>query len=236
MEYVGTELDLFANATTWKGYFGDQLRPFVRGTVGEVGAGIGGTTPYLHNAAVERWVCIEPDPRLAARLAERIARGELPANCELFCGTLAQYDGGEFDCILYVDVLEHIEDDHAEVARAAARLRPGGAVVALSPAHQTLFSPFDAAVGHFRRYTKATFAALTVPSLRLVRLRYLDTVGLLVSAGNRFLLSSAHPNSRQIALWDRVMLPISKIVDPLLGYRLGKSVIAVWERDPDRAP
>jgi hypothetical protein len=68
-----------------------------------------------------------------------------------------------------------------------------------------------------------------------VRLRYLDTIGLLASAGNRFLLSSAMPNARQISLWDRVMLPVSKLVDPILRYRVGKTVIAVWRRDDGAA-
>lgn len=230
MEYVGTELDLFAAATTWKRYFGSQLRPFVRGIVCEVGAGIGGTTPYLHNSAVDEWICLEPDPRLTALLSERIARAELPSNCEVFCGTLTDLPDRLFDCILYVDVLEHIEDDAAELLRAAARLRPAGTIVALSPAHPVLFSPFDTAIGHYRRYTKASFAALGNDSLRPVLVRYLDVVGLLASAGNRFLLSWSSPNDRQIALWNRVLLPISKVVDPLLRYRFGKTVVAVWER------
>jgi SAM-dependent methyltransferase len=230
MEYVGNELDLFANATTWKGYFGDQLRPFVRGTVGEVGAGIGGTTPYLHNAAVERWVCIEPDPRLAARLADRIARGELPPNCEVFCGTLAEYEGAGFDCILYVDVLEHIEDDRAEVARAAKHLRPGGHVIALSPAHQWLFTPFDRAIGHHRRYTRAGLGALAGPDLAPVRLCYLDSIGFFASLGNRLFLKSAMPKPAQVAFWDRVLVRMSRVVDPALGYSAGKSVLAVWRK------
>ena len=41
----------------------------------------------------------------------------------------------KFDAILYIDVLEHIEDDRAEMARAAARLKPGGALIVLAPAH-----------------------------------------------------------------------------------------------------
>ena len=148
-------------------------------------------------------------------------------------GTLDQVqDLAPFDTLLYMDVLEHIEDDRAEVARAAARLVPGGHLIVLSPAHPFLYTPFDKAIGHFRRYTKKSLreAAPADAGLELVRLSYLDTVGLLASLGNRLVLKSAMPNPRQIALWDRVMVRMSRLVDPVLGYTLGKSVLGVWRK------
>ncbi len=48
--------------------------------------------------------------------------------------------------------------------------------------------------------------------------------------GNRFLLRDAHPTPAQVRLWDRVLVRASRVVDPVFGYRLGKSVLAVWER------
>jgi SAM-dependent methyltransferase len=53
------------------------------------------------------------------------------------------------------DVLEHIEDDLAAVSEIARVLRPGGAAIISVPAHQWLFSEHDAALHHFRRYSKA---------------------------------------------------------------------------------
>ena len=136
--------------------------------------------------------------------------------------------GADFDLVLMLDVLEHIEDDAAEMARAAEWLRPGGHVVALSPAHQWLFTPFDRAIGHYRRYTRKTLAALTPPGLELVRLGYLDSVGLLASLGNRLLLGRSMPTPRQVATWDTFMVPVSRVVDPALGFAVGKSVLGVW--------
>jgi len=132
--------------------------------------------------------------------------------------------------VLYIDVLEHIEDDAAEVAIAARRLEPGGHLVALSPAHQWLFSPFDAAIGHHRRYTAASCRNLTVPGLRLVTLRYLDSVGMLASAANKLLLRTSTPTKEQILLWDQFMVPMSRWLDPVIRHRLGKSILAIWQK------
>jgi SAM-dependent methyltransferase len=229
--YVGSELDLFGAARNWKAYFRDRMAPYLGRDVLEVGAGLGGTTRVLCRGTERRWVGLEPDPALAGRLADEVRSGTLPPCCEVRVGTIEGLDPSEtFDTILYMDVLEHIEDDRAEVARAAAHLRPGGHLIALSPAHQWLYTPFDRAIGHHRRYTRAGFGALAPPGLERVRLDYLDSIGFFASLANRVLLRSAMPGPSQVAFWDRVLVRISRVVDPALGYSAGKSVLAVWRK------
>jgi hypothetical protein len=139
-------------------------------------------------------------------------------------------DQHDFDTLLYMDVIEHIEDDRGELSRAAEWLRPGGHLIILVPAHQWLYTPFDRAIGHFRRYTRTTLRRAGPAGLDLVRLIYLDSIGLLASLGNRMILNRSLPNPNQIALWDKVMVPLSKIVDPLIAYSFGKSVLGVWRK------
>ena len=226
--YVGTELDLFAAATNWKSYLRSRVAPYLGRDVLEVGAGFGGTTRLLCSGQHDRWICLEPDPELAGRAADLIRAGDLPPCCQAVVGTTAEVaEPAAFDTILYIDVLEHIEDDAGEVSRAAPLLRPGGHLIALSPAHPWLYTPFDKAIGHYRRYTKRTLAALAPPGgLELVRLDYLDTVGLLASLGNKVVLNKAMPSRGQIATWDKLMVPISRLVDPVLA---GPSASRSWE-------
>src|SRR5262245_17722734 len=227
--YVGGELELFARAENWKGYFGALLRPYLTGDVLEVGAGLGATTQHLCEGSQRTWLCLEPDRTMADRLAEAIARGELPACCRARAGTVRDLaPDARFDAILYVDVLEHIEDDAGELATAARALRLGGALIVLAPAHRWLYSPFDRAIGHHRRYTRQSLARIEPRGLERVVLRYLDSVGLLASAGNRFLLRKSLPTAQDIARWDTLMVPLSRRLDPWLGFRLGKSVVGIW--------
>jgi SAM-dependent methyltransferase len=235
--YVGTELDLFAGATVWKGYIRDQIRPYLGSDVLEVGAGLGGSTKAFCRGDERRWVGLEPDPALAGRLEAEIRSGALPKCCEARVGTLADLAPSEtFDTILYMDVLEHIEDDRGEVARASAVLRPGGHIIALSPAHQWLFTPFDRAIGHYRRYDRRGFGALKRDGLETVRLVYLDSIGFFASLANKLVLRSASPTASQIAFWDRALVRLSKVVDPILGHSAGKSVLAIWRKPPAPFP
>jgi SAM-dependent methyltransferase len=226
--YVGNELTLFAAATNWKAYFARQLTPFIRGNVLEVGAGIGSNTLLLRNPAVTSWLCLEPDPSLALE-AERTVSA-LP-DTRVAVGTTASAELGRYDTLLYIDVLEHIEDDRGELERAARLLAPGGHLVVLCPAHQALYSEFDRAIGHFRRYDAKTLTASGPASLTLERDFYLDSVGMLASFANRAFLKSGQPTPAQIRTWDRYLVRLSILLDPCFGRRLGKSVIAVWRRE-----
>ena len=57
-----------------------------------------------------------------------------------------------FDSIMYMNVLEHIEKDKEEINNSLKILNKNGMLIILVPAHQKLFSKFDKEIGHFRRY------------------------------------------------------------------------------------
>jgi len=231
-KYVGEELELFATARNWKSYWASRLRPFVTGDVLEVGAGIGSNTLILDSDRCKRWVCLEPDPQLAARLRKRLAERATADRYEIVCGTIEAFLGSkeQFDTIIYIDVLEHIENDQEELQKAASVLRPGGRVIVLSPAHQSLFTLFDAAVGHFRRYNRAMLQAITPHGLQPLEMAYLDSVGLVLSLANLKLLRQSMPTKAQLRIWDKCAIPTSRVLDKCFFGTIGKSIVVVWER------
>jgi SAM-dependent methyltransferase len=227
--YVGNELEVFAHAVNWKRYYGRLLAPYIRGEVLEVGAGIGGTTRVLCTPRADHWVCLEPDPELAERLRAAATERPFAVPIEAEVGTVDSLAvDRRFDCILYIDVLEHIEADRAELRAAAEHLEPGGTLIVLCPAHPMLYTEFDRAIGHYRRYTKAMYRAIEPDGLRRERLFYLDSAGLLLSLGNRLLLRSGSPTVQQVKVWDRLFVPVSRVMDRVLGRTLGKSIVGVW--------
>ncbi len=230
--YHGNELELFAEAKHWKRYIYNQMAAYLGDEVLEVGAGYGGSTVHLARKQADRWVCLEPDPELAAQLRLRLDRGECPSFCEVRIGTLDGLAADDrFDSLIYLDVMEHIEDDIAEFCAAVHHLKPGGHLVVLAPAHQWLFTPFDRTLGHFRRYDRKTMRQFTNGDVELVRLDYLDSVGFMASLANRLVLKQPMPTRRQVRIWDRLMVPFSRVLDRILFHRVGKSVLGVWKRN-----
>jgi len=76
----------------------------------------------------------------------------------------------------------------------------------------------------------ATLVALAPPGCQLRVCLMLDCAGLLASLANRLLLRAEMPSPRQIFFWDRVLVPISRVLDTITGRRFGKTVVAVWQR------
>jgi len=221
-QYVGSELALFEKARNWKTYWRSVVAPFVHGAVLEAGAGIGANTRLLRELPHSRWTALEPDAALSA---------QIEGADEVLTGTLDDLPNERrFDTILYIDVLEHIQDDRAELKHAAAHLNDGGHVIVLSPAHNFLFTPFDSSIGHFRRYSRESLRQAAPPELALRTLIYLDSAGMLASLGNRLLLRRSMPTEKQILTWDRVLVPLSRALDPIFAGRVGKSVVGVWSQ------
>ena len=229
--YVGKELDLFALADNWKLYVKREIARYIGGDVLEVGAGIGATTVALQDGTARWWVCLEPDATLAVRLQACVSGCRCPSPTSIVIGSIRTFvEAPCFDCILYIDVLEHIEDDRGQIEAAAQRVRPGGHIVVLSPAHPWLFSEFDKNIGHLRRYQKATLRRLMPSGWKETKLIYLDSLGVLLSLGNVLALRQAIPSRSQIAIWDRLCVPMSRCLDHLSGGLIGKSVLAVWRK------
>ena len=234
LDYAGRELETFALAANWKAYVRAKLAPFIIGDVAEVGAGLGETTKALIASPQARsWTAIEPDAAMAGSVRAVAEAGEFGRPVEVYAATLAQLPAGkDFDTVIYIDVLEHIEDDRGELKSALARLRTGGRIVVLSPAYQFLYSEFDRAIGHFRRYTAGQLQAITPLGAKVDASFYLDSVGMMASAANKLLLKQKMPGRGQVLTWDRLMVPLSRFIDPLVGRSFGRSVIVVWVKDP----
>lgn len=227
--YPGDELSLFQHAVNWKKYFSKQIKPYIKGKVLEVGAGIGTTTTFLQNDKIEEWWLFEPDDKMAVQLENKIAAKQLPSYCRLARENMIP-ETESFDTIIYIDVLEHIEDDKNELLRAAKKLRKNGHLIVLSPAFQFLYSPFDKSIGHFRRYNKQALKASGPDDCKLIQCKYLDSAGYFASLMNKLILKQKTPTLKQIRFWDRIILTVSTIADKFFLHSFGKSIIAVWQK------
>jgi SAM-dependent methyltransferase len=82
-----------------------------------------------------------------------------------FAGPLLQTDilhcdlRSAFDLVGLFDVLEHLDDDLQVLQAIRGQLRPGGCLLLTVPAHMALWSDYDEASGHRRRYSRQQLVA-----------------------------------------------------------------------------
>jgi len=64
-----------------------------------------------------------------------------------------------YDCVLALDVIEHIDDDSHALRQLARLVKPTGRIIVSVPALPELYSEFDDVQGHRRRYTAESLTA-----------------------------------------------------------------------------
>jgi SAM-dependent methyltransferase len=119
----------------------------------DVGGAAGGNAEVLRDHG---WDVIVVDLSPAACAFAR-ERGLRAVRSDL---TRLPFGDGTAGLVVAYDVLEHVEDDAAAAREIARVLDPRGRLLVAVPADPVLWSAHDVAVGHHRRYTRATLTAL----------------------------------------------------------------------------
>ncbi len=132
----------------------------------DVGAGTGFLGDLLRARLPEiSYRYVEPIASLEDSLEERFGAESNLRESESF---------GAAQFVTLLDVLEHQEDDRLFLRELAAKMEPGAVLILTVPAMPSLWSEWDAALGHFRRYRKLSLRA-TLPGeqFEIVELSYL---------------------------------------------------------------
>lgn len=217
----------------------EEFRPFLRGRVLEVGAGVGTITRRLLDTDPDlSIVALEPAGNLFGDLASVAA---LSARVEAANQTLVEYLAGApepFDAVVYLNVLEHVEDDARELRLAADALRPGGALLVFGPALEWLYSELDYKAGHYRRYSLRRLHRLArAAGFEILSLRYFDVVGVLPYLVAYRLLRRPAISGSTLWGYDRLLVPVSRRLQRAVPRPpLGKNVVLVARKAETRAP
>jgi SAM-dependent methyltransferase len=231
-DYPTEYLDSLGELDGYNTWLVDTFAPFMRGKVLEVGAGTGTVTTRLAQlGSVTSITAIEPDPArwesLNAAVNSAMARQVAGCPVTPLLGTI-NATNERFDTVLYCNSAEHIRDLIPELVAARSRCAPNGRLVVFGPAHEALYSEIDRMSGHWRRFVTTRLSRdFRAAGYEVVHAQYLDPVGAIAYfAGGRVGgVSSLSP--RLLWIFERIVLPISRLVTPLTRRFMGKNVLVV---------
>lgn len=175
---VHSSLELIDELYTYNHWLFDTIRPFISGSVFEVGCGTGNITQFLLRQP--RIVGIEP---FGPSLATALQRFHQHTNVELYSSQLQDWPNHQapersFDSIVCLNVLEHIEDDVDALQRMQSLCTDDGHVIIIVPAHMAIYGAMDRAFAHFRRYNRKTLSStFEKAGLRVRRAFYRNAIG-----------------------------------------------------------
>jgi len=224
---LSDSLSHLAEAESYAEYLVDALEPHLDGVVHEIGAGVG---TIAKRVAERGWTVVasEPDEHEYSSLVDSLADHEATALQADLDQATAQVTA---DTVVMCNVLEHIEDDRAALAKIYDSLNPGGRLVVLVPAHDMLYGPFDLAVGHYRRYRRTDLInRLADAGFDLDQARHMNRPGALIWFGWARLLRQ-NPAAKSVSsAFDRFMTPLVRATDEYEDVPFGLSVLAVGRK------
>lgn len=223
MKYTGTELEAMELARNYHRWILSFFRPHIRGTVVEIGAGIGTVSELLAECAPTQLRCYEPAKNLFPHLARRMAGFENVLVENSF------YDGAvRADAVVLINVLEHIEDDRAMLERIRGSLRENGRLLIFVPALPAIFGSLDEQFGHFRRFTRVQLANLVIACrYDIDLLRYANLPGIFAWYFAGKILRQRTISPRAAAMYDKCVVPIVRAIESRIAPPIGQSLILI---------
>ena len=208
------------------------FEPYLGRVVLEVGFGHGSVRTHLPAGVL--CVGLDVDPAVVEH-----ARRENPAGTFVLADVCApdlprHLAAWSFDTVFCANVIEHLADDRAAVQNLLELLPRGGALLLFAPALPALYNDLDRLAGHHRRYRRRELAALIPPETASIRrLEYFNPIGAIGWWLNRFRRHDSLADARvgrQVRLFDRYAVPLSRWLNGLTRRWFGQSVLCVAER------
>jgi SAM-dependent methyltransferase len=227
LEYVGDDLVAMAHADTYHRWIADEFRPYLGDRVAEVGAGIGNFSKALLRAGVRTLFSFEPSDNLYPLLQAALSGSEAVHTIHGYFDEGCRQCGARFDTVVYVNVLEHIEDDGRELSHVHRALARDGHVCIFVPALAWLYGEFDKSLGHFRRYYRKDLAQLVERcGFDIVKMRYFDIAGIVPWYVTLVLLKRS-VTARNVLAYDRIVVPLMRAVEGAVPPPVGKNLLCV---------
>jgi SAM-dependent methyltransferase len=206
--------------------------PFIGRAVLEVGFGHGSVRAHLPEGV--QCVGLDVDPAVVQHASQRDPTGSFVLGDACAPSLRDQLAPWRFDTVLCSNVIEHLANDRAAVLNLLGLLPKGGALLLFAPALPALYNDLDRLAGHYRRYRCRDLASL-IPSAEasIKRLEYFNPVGAVGWWLNRFTHHGSLADARvgrQVRLFDRYAVPLSRGLNGLTRRWFGQSVLCVAER------
>ena len=137
----------------------------------------------------------------------------------------------KIDCVISLNVLEHIDDDFETLLMLNNAMPNGGKLILYLPASNIVWSNLDEMVNHKRRYSKKNLQyILSKSNFEIESIFYADFIGWLVLLIAKILKINLDFNQKKIIFYDKFIFKNFKYLDFILKNFIGKNIFVVAEK------
>lgn len=235
-QYAGRDLEGMCFAENYHRWILRIFDPFLGTHLVEVGAGTGSFSELVLKRRIESLSLVEPSTEMYKILDSRINGMDTAVKVNTYNAFFTRVAdrirvNQQPDSIIYVNVMEHIEDDQLELRVAHQTLAAGGRIFIFVPALRWLYGSLDQQIGHHRRYTRPELESkCRSAGFRLIKSGYFDFAGIVPWGIKYRVLRSDKLEPRAVMLYDKFVVPAARAVETLIKPPIGKNLFVIGEK------
>ena len=233
-QYFGRDLEVMHYAKNYYKWLLLEFKEFIGRNIVEVGAGSGTFSEIIFKEfQLDSFYAIEPSKNMYKLLQERlfvrkfkdrIFNGYLP---DLYKKLVPRPD-----TFIYINVLEHVEDDDEELGVIYNSLKRNGHLCIFVPALRWLYAPFDKTLGHYRRYHKRELESkLNKNGFKVTKSKYFDSLGIIPWFIVFKMFQKKVLSLSDVNLYDKVAIPLLQRVERYIKPPIGKNLLIVAQKE-----
>lgn len=223
--YEGKDLESMSFAQNYHNWIYENIETELGNKIAEIGSGVGNFTEFLLRNGHARIDAYEPCTKM--HLNNKFSKNPrvncINSNFEL----VSKSCDYKYDSVIFINVLEHIQQDLDAIKNAYNITRPGGKLIIFVPALQFLYSKFDRSIGHYRRYQKSELTKLVQnASFKIMSCEYFDSIGIVPWFVFMKVMRQGL-SSRNTFTYDTFVVPWLKILEKKISPPLGKNLLLI---------
>jgi glycosyltransferase involved in cell wall biosynthesis len=226
----GKILIRLSRARNFNSWLADSIRPYLGTNVIEIGAGFGNLSQKL--IPVQSYSATDINI-LYLEMMQRIKANNPFFKIDfLDINDVSSFvvNNGQFDTLICLNVIEHLEDDLKIMRNISSLLAPGGRAIVLVPQGAWLYGTLDRVLGHVKRYSKEELLNLGEKAgFKCIKLMNFNRVSTIPWFINGRIFRKQTFNRFQIYVLDKIV-PFIKNIDELLPWP-STSLIAVFSKE-----
>lgn len=221
-------LEAISLAHHFNAWMFEQVEPYMKGHILEIGSGIGNISQYFIDAKSDI-VLSDVREEYGKALRQKFPNNQVllldlvHPDFEIVYSSLL----GTFDSCFAMNVIEHIEDDHLAMKNLVSLLKVGGKVLILVPANPSLYNDIDKGLFHFRRYTSSMMNQLFRSASLIIEKKWMfNALGIPAWIFGGKIMKKKEVEGGQMNLYDK-LVPLARILDVVTFRKVGLSIIAL---------
>lgn len=225
-----TNLQILASANNFTLWMYEQIKPFLKGNILEIGSGRGNYSKIIINSFPQNRIILSDISENYVKDLKKQFESSNVVAVKLNLEKKGDFEkiNTNIDSAFALNVMEHIENDIDAMNNLYEKLNKGGTFTILVPAHKFLYNCIDKSVGHYRRYTrKDLLKKVSQTKFKVKKLFYFNALPILGWYWSGNILKKDILSKNNMRLFD-TLVPLLRFIEKyILRKKIGMSLVAV---------